>query len=107
MREKFASALFNAIVVFRKKSIDNILLLFKIRFDLPSKINVINDLVVTETTTKLLSEYNNEMSNFKEFIQKIKAVISDETELVLFMNEISDRVPLNIQKLIWNEILED
>ena len=47
------------------------------------------------------------MSNFKEFIQNIKLVISDETDFVLLMNDISERVPFNVQKLIWDEIKED
>ena len=106
VREKLAMGLFNA-MAYKKPDYETLLLLYKLRFDLPDdvnkeiRINVIEDSFMRATKERIEEIYNeDEGEHFEEFLNFLTAEIED-TELVLLMNEISERLDIRIQRRMW------
>ncbi|PXF52450.1 MAG: hypothetical protein C4B56_05985 [Candidatus Methanophagaceae archaeon] len=103
VREKLAMGLFNAMAC-KKQDYETLLLLYKLRFDLPDDVNkeirikVIEDSFMRATKERIEEIYNeDEGEHFEEFLNSLTAEIED-TELVLLMNEISERLDIRIQR---------
>ncbi|MCW3137277.1 MAG: ATP-binding protein [Methanophagales archaeon] len=106
VREKLASGLVNA-TTYKKPDYETLLLLYKLRFDLPDDVNkekrikVIEDSFMRATKERIEEIYDeDEGEHFEEFLNSLKAEIED-TELVLLMNEISERLDIRIQRKMW------
>ncbi|MBU7027025.1 MAG: hypothetical protein HXS48_08785 [Theionarchaea archaeon] len=108
VREELAKGLFNAMVL--RPEIENhytdLLLLYKLKSYLPEtpdkemRIESIKELLLTTTVEKLKKSKE---SAIKETLHTIKSELSD-VEFVLLMNEISDRLPWEVQKNLWKII---
>jgi len=84
-----------------------LLLLYKLRFDLPDDVNkeknikTIEDSFMHATKERIEEIYDaDEGEHFEEFLNSLKAEIED-TELVLLMNEISEELNIRIQRRMW------
>ncbi|MCW7073612.1 MAG: hypothetical protein OCU20_06975, partial [Methanophagales archaeon] len=106
VREKLASGLVNA-TTYKKPDYETLLLLYKLRFDLSDDVNkgkrikVIEDSFMRATKERIEEIYDeDEGEHFEEFLNSLKAEIED-TELVLLMNEISERLDIRIQRKMW------
>ncbi|MCD6209733.1 MAG: hypothetical protein J7J01_02355 [Methanophagales archaeon] len=91
----------------KKPDYETLLLLYKLRFDLPDDVNkekrikVIEDSFMRATKERIEEIYDeDEGEHFEEFLNSLKAEIED-TELVLLMNEISERLDIRIQRKMW------
>ncbi len=82
------------------------LLLYKLRFDLPDDANrenwtkIIEDWFMKATRDKIEEVYNDD-NYFGEFINMLKSDI-EPTELVVLMNRISDSLEIQIQRRLWS-----
>ena len=77
---------------------------YKLRFDLPDDVNkgkrikVIEDSFMRATKERIEEIYNeDEDEHFEKFLNSLTAEIED-TELVLLMTEISERLDIRIQR---------
>jgi len=118
VREKLAAGLFNATSHYRgadrfdETLYENLILLYRLRFDLPEdskkerRIKIIEDWFAKATKRKMEEIYNKK-EDLREFLTFLKAELGD-TEIVLLMNEISEELDIRIQKKLWkllNELL--
>ena len=118
VREKLANGLFNATSHYRgadrfdETLYENLILLYRLRFDLPEdskkerRIKIIEDWFAKATKRKMEEIYNKK-EDLREFLTFLKAELGD-TEIVLLMNEISEELDIRIQKKLWkllNELL--
>jgi len=83
------------------------LLLYKLRFDLPDDVNkeknikTIEDSFMRATKERIEEIYDeDEGEHFEEFLNSLNAEIED-TELVLLMTEVSERLDIRIQRKMW------
>jgi hypothetical protein len=94
----------------REKFYEYLILLYKLRHDLPEEPNKFNNIkeiencFLSETVKLMEREYNKSREHLKAIIQKIQGIFRDETEFVLLMNKISFLLPFEVQKVLW-EIL--
>ena len=93
----------------RKKSYEKLLLLYTLRFDLPDDQNKqkyvqnIENLIVHETINIIEDACNKGTEYVKECIQMIKTEFINETDAVLLLNNVTEKLPRQVQKLIWEE----
>jgi len=106
VREELAMGLVNAMAC-KKPDYETLLLLYKLRFDLPDDVNkekrikVIEDSFTRATKERIEEIYNeDEGEHFEKFLNSLTAEIED-TELVLLMNEISERLDIRVQRRMW------
>ena len=118
VREELAKGLVNATSHYRgadrfdETIYENLILLYRLRFDLPEdskkegNIKTIEDWFAKATKRKMEEIYNKK-EDLREFLTFLKAELGD-TEIVLLMNEISEELDIRIQKKLWkllNELL--
>jgi len=122
IRDWLAWNLFNTMNSYKKADkfnempYENLVLLYKLRFDLPDELpdelreekdnRTIEDLFVKATKGKI-ERIHNKKEDLREFLTFLKAELGD-TEIVLLMNEISEELDIRIQKKLWkllNELL--
>ena len=103
VREELAKGLFNA-AAYKKPDYETLLLLYKLRFDLPDDVNkeknikTIKNSFMRATKERIEEIYDeDEGEHFEEFLNFLNAEIED-TELVLLMTEISERWDIRIQR---------
>ena len=107
VRDMLASGLYNVLIVFKRKCYENLVLLYKLRFDLPDdpdrhkRNKLIEEMFVEETVKISESEYNKGAENFKVFLQKIKTELGDDTDVVLLMDKVAEKLPLKAQKVMF------
>ena len=109
VREKLASGLVNATHYLgdRDGGYENLFLLFVLRFDLPDNSNrerfikIIEDLLIKETIKIVVDKYNEGKEHLAEFIDWMKAEIENQTEVVLLMDKISEKLDFKVQKKLW------
>jgi hypothetical protein len=65
-------------------------------------IKVIEDLLIKESIKMIEDKYNKGKEHLAEFIDWIKAEIENQTELVLLMDKISEKLDIKVQR----ELLE-
>ena len=104
VREKLAMGLVNA-MAYKKPDYETLLLLYKLRFDLPDDVNKESNIKTIEdsfmrATKERIEEIYDEDGHFEEFLNFLKAEIED-TELVLLMNEISEGLDIRVQRKMW------
>ena len=106
VREELAKGLFNAMAC-KKLDYETLLLLYKLRFDLPDDANKENNIKTIEhsfmraTKERIEEIYDeDESKHFEEFLNFLTAEMED-TELVLLMTEISERLDIRIQRRMW------
>ncbi|RLG32018.1 hypothetical protein DRN80_06730, partial [Methanosarcinales archaeon] len=103
VRVKLAMGLVNAMAC-KKLDYETLLLLYKLRFDLPDDVNkeknikTIKNSFMRATKERIEEIYDeDEGEHFEEFLNFLNAEIED-TELVLLMTEISERLDIRIQR---------
>ena len=95
----------------KKLDYETLLLLYKLRFDLPDDVNkekrikVIEDSFMRATKERIEEIYDededeDEGEHFEEFLNSLNAEIED-IELVLLMTEISEGLDIRIQRKMW------
>jgi len=91
----------------REGGYENLFLLYKLRFDLPEdsnreqNIKVIEDLLIKESIKMIEDKYNEGKEHLAEFIDWMKAEIENQTELVLLMDRISEKLDIKVQRKLW------
>lgn len=109
VRGELASGLFNATNYSgdREGGYENLFLLYKLRFDLPEdpnrarNIKVIEDLLIKETIKIVEDKYIEGEEHLAEFIDWMKAEIENQTELILLMDKISEKLDITVQRKLW------
>ncbi|MGB7001172.1 MAG: hypothetical protein WBE22_04050, partial [Halobacteriota archaeon] len=109
VRENLAKGLFNATnhLGDRDGGYENLFLLFVLRFDLPDDSNRerfikgIEDLVIKETIKIVEDKYKEGEEHLAEFIDLMKAETENQTEVVLLLDKISEKLDFKVQKKLW------
>jgi ribulose bisphosphate carboxylase small subunit len=109
VRETLAKGLFNATHYLgdRDGGYENLFLLFVLRFDLPDDSNrerfikIIEDLLIKETIKIVEDKYKEGEEHLAEFIDWMKAEIENQTEVVLLMDKLSEKLDVKVQKKLW------
>jgi len=109
VREELAKSLFNGTNYLgdRDGGYENLFLLFVLRFDLPDDSNrerfikIIEDLLIKETIKIVVDKYKEGEEHLAEFIDWMKAEIENQTEVVLLMDKISEKLDVKVQKKLW------
>jgi len=116
VRKKLAEGLFNATIYYRradkfdKTPYENLILLYRLRFDLPEdsmkerRIKIIENWFAKATKRKMEEIYNKK-EDLRGFLNFLKAELGD-TEIMLLMNEICKEPDIRIQKKLWALLLE-
>ncbi len=110
VKVNLAMALDNTVSAYIEKEgecpYQHVTLLYKLRFDLPddtskqNRIKAIETLLETETEKMIWGEYNKGPNSLKKFIQQLKAEFRDDTEVVLLMNKVGQKLPWKVLQLI-------
>ena len=111
VKEQLVKSLYNAQNHIIKQSYDNLILLYKLRFDLPNdnvkekQIQHIEIAVVEETRNTVQCNYNNN-GTLTDFVKNLQSVIKDNTELIILIDRVSENVPIGIQNSLYEALDE-
>ncbi|MCW3135486.1 MAG: hypothetical protein N2V77_00875, partial [Canidatus Methanoxibalbensis ujae] len=116
VREELAAGLFNATNNYRRADkfdetpYENLILLYRLRFDLPEdsmkerRIKIIENWFAKATKRKIEKIYNKE--DLRGFLNFLKAELGDTEIMLLLVNEICKEPDIRIQKKLWALLLE-
>lgn len=107
VREQLSKGLFNVIKYAIKQPYENFILLYKLRFDLPdNKYKEVEIKLIEETRDEIQSKYNKNNKSITDFVKNLHLALNNETELVILIDRVAEKLPIKIQKSLYEALNE-